>query len=77
MPEPRVPLFDLRLSEDEIAAVADTLRSGWLTMGPRTAEFEAAFAERLGVRHAVGALLLHGGAPSVVPGRGAWGRGTR
>jgi dTDP-4-amino-4,6-dideoxygalactose transaminase len=53
MPEPRVPLFDLRLSEDEIAAVADTLRSGWLTMGPRTAEFEAAFAERLGVRHAV------------------------
>ena len=30
-----------------------TLRSGWLTMGPRTAEFEAAFAERLGARHAV------------------------
>jgi dTDP-4-amino-4,6-dideoxygalactose transaminase len=33
--------------------VADTLRSGWLTMGPRTAEFEAAFAERLGVPHAI------------------------
>src|ERR1700750_464537 len=53
MPEPRVPLFDLRLSEDEIAAVSETLRSGWLTMGPRTAAFEEAFAARLGVRHAV------------------------
>ena len=53
MSEPRVPLFDLRLSEDEIAAVAETLRSGWLTMGPRTAAFEEAFAARLGVRHAV------------------------
>jgi dTDP-4-amino-4,6-dideoxygalactose transaminase len=53
MPEPRVPLFDLRLSEHEVAAVADVLRSGWLTMGPRTAAFEEAFAARLGVRHAV------------------------
>jgi dTDP-4-amino-4,6-dideoxygalactose transaminase len=53
MPKPRVPLFDLRLSEAEIAAVADTLRSGWLTMGPRTDAFEQAFAARLGVRHAV------------------------
>jgi dTDP-4-amino-4,6-dideoxygalactose transaminase len=53
MSEPRVPLFDLRLAESEISAVAETLRSGWLTMGPRTAEFEAAFAARLGVRHGV------------------------
>ena len=48
-----VPLFDLELAEEEIGAVADTLRSGWLTMGPRTAEFEAAFAELLGCEHAV------------------------
>jgi dTDP-4-amino-4,6-dideoxygalactose transaminase len=48
-----VPLFDLRLEEADLAAVADTLRSGWLTMGPRTAEFEAAFAARLGVPHAI------------------------
>jgi dTDP-4-amino-4,6-dideoxygalactose transaminase len=48
-----VPLFDLALDEDDVTAVADTLRSGWLTMGPRTADFEAAFAERLGVPHAV------------------------
>jgi dTDP-4-amino-4,6-dideoxygalactose transaminase len=53
MSEPRVPLFDLRLSEDEVSAVADCLRSGWLTMGPRTAAFEEAFAARVGARHGV------------------------
>jgi dTDP-4-amino-4,6-dideoxygalactose transaminase len=53
MSEPRVPLFDLRLSEDEVAAVAECLRSGWLTMGPRTAAFEQAFAARVGARHAI------------------------
>jgi dTDP-4-amino-4,6-dideoxygalactose transaminase len=50
---PEIPLFDLRLTPEDIEAVMDVLRSGWLTMGPRTAEFEAAFAGHLGVRHAV------------------------
>jgi len=53
MSEPRVPLFDLRLSEDEVSAVAECLRSGWLTMGPRTAAFEEAFAARVGARYGV------------------------
>lgn len=48
-----VPLFDIRLRDADIEAVAETLRSGWLTMGPRTADLEAAFAAHLGVRHAV------------------------
>ena len=48
-----VPLFDLRLTEGDLEAVADTLRSGWLTMGPRTQAFEEAFAEQLGCKHAV------------------------
>ncbi len=48
-----VPFFDLRLREQDIEAVARCLRSGWLTMGPRTRSFEEAFAERLGARHAV------------------------
>ncbi len=43
-----IPLFDVRLADHEIEAVAETLRSGWLTMGPRTKEFEETFAERLG-----------------------------
>jgi dTDP-4-amino-4,6-dideoxygalactose transaminase len=51
--EQLVPLFDIDLSDDEVQAVVDTLRSGWLTMGPRTEEFELAYADRLGVRHAV------------------------
>jgi dTDP-4-amino-4,6-dideoxygalactose transaminase len=50
---PQIPLFDLTLNDEDIEAVLDVLRSGWLTMGPRTAEFEAAFAQHLGVRHAV------------------------
>ena len=48
-----VPLFDVRLTEAEIGAVTETLRSGWLTMGPRTKDFEDAFARHLGARHAV------------------------
>lgn len=51
-PEP-VPLFDLRLEEEDVEAAVAALRSGWLTMGPRTEAFEAAFAAHLGVEHAV------------------------
>jgi dTDP-4-amino-4,6-dideoxygalactose transaminase len=53
MADPLIPLFDVRLEDAEIAAVEETLRSGWLTMGPRTEEFEEAFARHLGTRHAV------------------------
>jgi dTDP-4-amino-4,6-dideoxygalactose transaminase len=51
-PDP-IPVFDVRLAEGEVEAVAETLRSGWLTMGPRTQAFEREFAEHLGVPHAV------------------------
>lgn len=58
-----IPLFDLRLEPGDIEAVTDTLRSGWLTMGPRTEAFEHAFAVHLGARHAValasGTAALH------------------
>jgi dTDP-4-amino-4,6-dideoxygalactose transaminase len=50
---PELPLFDLRLAPEDLEAVAETLRSGWLTLGPRTAEFEEAFAKQLGARHAI------------------------
>jgi dTDP-4-amino-4,6-dideoxygalactose transaminase len=50
---PELPLFDLQLQPQDFEAVAETLRSGWLTLGPRTAAFEEAFAEHLGVRHAI------------------------
>ena len=41
------------VSEPAIAEVVETLRSGWLTRGPRTERFEARFAAYLGVPHAV------------------------
>jgi dTDP-4-amino-4,6-dideoxygalactose transaminase len=50
---PELPLFDLQLQPQDLEAVAETLRSGWLTLGPRTAAFEEAFAAHLGARHAI------------------------
>jgi dTDP-4-amino-4,6-dideoxygalactose transaminase len=51
------------IGEEEIEAVAETLRSGWLTTGPRTAELERAFAEYVGAKHclavASGTAALH------------------
>jgi len=41
------------IEEEEIAEVVDTLRSGWLTTGPKVKRLEAAFAEYVGARHAV------------------------
>jgi dTDP-4-amino-4,6-dideoxygalactose transaminase len=49
----RIPVFDVRLDEAHVEAVAETLRSGWLTMGPRIEAFESEFGAHLGVEHAV------------------------
>lgn len=52
------------LSERDIDAVLDCLRSGWLTMGPRIAALEEELARRTGAPHAItvgsgyGAVLL-------------------
>ena len=72
-----IPLFDVELGDREIAAVEATLRSGWLTMGPRTKDFEAAFAEHLGVEARHGALELHRRAPPGLSRRRASARATR
>jgi dTDP-4-amino-4,6-dideoxygalactose transaminase len=41
------------IGDEELAAVAETLRSGWLTTGPNAAELERRFAEYCGVAHAL------------------------
>ena len=41
------------IGEEEINEVVDTLRSGWLTTGPRVARFERDFREYTGAPHAV------------------------
>jgi dTDP-4-amino-4,6-dideoxygalactose transaminase len=53
MPEWKVPLADVEIGEPEIEAVVDVYRSGWLSMGPRTEELEARFAEYVGTEHAL------------------------
>src|SRR5436190_18323061 len=51
------------IGEEEIAEVAETLRSGWLTTGPRAAELERRMAEFLEAEHvlalASGTAALH------------------
>ena len=48
-----VPFFRPALSEAEIAEVVETLRSGWLTTGPRVKRFEEDLAAAVGAPHAV------------------------
>ena len=49
----RVEFYRHSLTEEDVAAVADTLRGVFLTTGPRAAAFEAAFGRYLGVDRAV------------------------
>jgi perosamine synthetase len=61
-----LPYGHQSIDEADIQAVVETLRSDWLTTGPRVAEFEEAFATRTGARHAVsfssGTAALHAAA---------------
>lgn len=52
-PTIKVPFFRPSISDAEIGEVVDTLRSGWLTTGPKVKQFEGEFAEAVGARHAV------------------------
>ena len=48
-----IPLFELNFDEIEEKAVIETLRSKWISMGPKTQEFEDKFADMLGINHAL------------------------
>jgi dTDP-4-amino-4,6-dideoxygalactose transaminase len=58
-----VPLSDVRYSAEDVEAVAEVYRSGWLSGGARVAAFEEEFAAFAGGRHAVavssGTAALH------------------
>jgi dTDP-4-amino-4,6-dideoxygalactose transaminase len=59
----RICLSDVDLGPEEEQAVLEVLRSGWLTLGEVTREFESRFATRVGARHAIavsnGTAALH------------------
>lgn len=49
----QIPFHKPYITDDEIDEVVDSLRSGWLTMGPKTHRFEKEFAGYIGSRHAI------------------------
>jgi UDP-4-amino-4-deoxy-L-arabinose-oxoglutarate aminotransferase len=61
MRETFLPFSSPSISEEEIAAVAEVLRSGWITTGPNCAKFETAFAEYCGAGGAVAVASATGG----------------
>lgn len=58
-----VPLSDIDVDAAVLDAALETLRSGWWSMGPRVTEFEQAFRDYVGARHAFavanGTAALH------------------
>lgn len=48
-----IPFAPPYITEDEINVVIEVLKSGWLSMGYKTLEFENKFAEYIGSKHAV------------------------
>lgn len=49
----QIPLFNLNFDEREAQAAYETIRSGWISTGPKNAELEEKFAQMLGVQYAV------------------------
>jgi dTDP-4-amino-4,6-dideoxygalactose transaminase len=49
----KIPFYSPSIGPEEIEEVVQTLKSGWLTTGPRTKQFEQEFAAYLKHRHAV------------------------
>jgi perosamine synthetase len=48
-----IPVFRPSMGDDEVRAVEQVLRSGWIGLGPKTNEFEGTFAKYVGVEHAI------------------------
>lgn len=73
-----IPYGRQDVTEEDVAAVAEVLRSDWLTQGPTIDKFETALAAYCGARHAVavnsGTSALHVAcmALGLGPGDGLW-----
>jgi dTDP-4-amino-4,6-dideoxygalactose transaminase len=49
----KIPLFNLNFDSEEEKAVLEVLKSKWVSMGEKTAEFEESFKHLIGVKHAI------------------------
>lgn len=49
-----IQVFKPSIGKEELEAVKSVFKSGWLGLGPKTSEFEEAFAEYVGVKYAIG-----------------------
>ena len=49
----KVPLTRPSFSETEVKAVGRVLKSGWVTQGPKVAEFEERVAKFCGVKYGI------------------------
>ncbi|HCX99218.1 MAG TPA: DegT/DnrJ/EryC1/StrS family aminotransferase [Bacteroidales bacterium] len=49
----KIPLFDLNFDQSEENAVLETIRSKWISTGPKVDAFEKRFAEMLNVQHSL------------------------
>ncbi|MGI8473280.1 UDP-4-amino-4-deoxy-L-arabinose aminotransferase [Pectobacterium brasiliense] len=56
-----LPFSRPNMGEEEIAAVAEVLRSGWITTGPKCQQLEPAFCQRIGCRQAIAVSSATGG----------------
>ncbi len=69
-----IPLFKPSLGKEELEALREVFETGWLGLGPKTAEFERKFADFVGAKHAIGlnsctaALQLSLGLLGIQPG---------
>lgn len=49
----KIPLFQLNFGEEEVQAVTETIRSKWISTGPKCEELENLFVEMMNVKYAV------------------------
>lgn len=49
----RIPFALPELGDEEINEVVDSMKSGWVTTGPKTKKFEENFSEYIGAKHAL------------------------
>lgn len=49
-----IPVFRPNIGNEELSAVGEVFKSGWIGLGPKTEEFEKKFAAYIGTKYAVG-----------------------